>query len=156
MIIKGISRCLWRYCCLSRNCGHEVSDSTFLVSGWLEPLTTNSRISLDQSKQKRDLVNATRSVRELCRMGVCFKTVLPGPTPGQCDGRGKVRSWFPDQWRGLCCQNRPVFSVMKLPARGPVQWTFCKEPASGARMWEAGGQREPQPRPLPAGCQGGL
>ena len=77
MIGKGISRCPWRYCCLSRNCGLEVTDSTFLVSGWPEPLTTNSRISSDQSKQQRDSVNDTISVSESCRMeGVlrlCFQ-----------------------------------------------------------------------------------
>lgn len=153
MIGKGISRYPWATAVSPGIVNMKSRDSTFLVSGWLEPLTANSRISSDQSKQKRDLVNDTRSIRESCRMGGRFKTVFPGPTPGWCDGRGQVRKWFPDQRRGLCYQNRPVFSAMKLLA----QWTFCGDPASGARTWEAwGGQWDPQPHPLPACCPGGL
>lgn len=52
-------------------------------------------------------------------MRVCFKTVLPGPTPGRCDGRGHVRKCSPDQWRGLCCQNRPTSQRRSCPHAGP-------------------------------------
>ena len=65
-----------------------------------------------------------------CVLRLCFQDQHLGGVMG-------VERWesgSPDQWRGLCCQNQPVFSVTKLPARGPVQ---CKKWNSTVKLMKS-------------------